>query len=447
MQVSVEQLEGLERRVTVQMPAETVDQQVQQRLQTTARQVRVDGFRPGKVPVKLVKRMYGEQVRKEVLSELLRSSLPEALEQEQLSPISTPDVHLVTVDEGADFEYQVTFEVFPKLELVGIAGQVIKRPVVEITETDVDTMVETLRKQRAEWHAVERDAADGDKVTLSFSATVDGESFPGNSGENVEMILGSQSMLPAFEQALLGRQAGSEFEFDMPFPQDHLAQELAGETAQFKATVHKVEEPILPTVDEAFVKIFGIASGDVNQLRNDLRNNMQRELQESIRNRVKAQVVDALLTTNDIPVPKVAIEQTITQIAIQAGLIHQDDEPNEEQREHHSMLFGNRAHRQAALSLAVHEIANSRNLQVDPQRVQHRIETIAASYEDSAKVVQFYNNTPKLLESINALVLEEQVIDDLLSEAHVEEQPMSFDELMRPTSPTTLSPPSQEASA
>ncbi len=444
MQVSVEQLEGLERRVTVQVPAETVDQEVRQRLQSMARRVKVDGFRPGKVPVKLVKRMYGAQVRQEVLGDLMQSSFRDALEQEQLSPVSSPDVQPVSVDEGADFEYQATFEVRPEFEPVGIAGQSIKRPVVEVTEADVDNMVETLRKQRAEWHPVERPAEDGDKITLSFAATVDGETFPGGSGENVEIVLGSKSMLPALERELLSRQAGTEFEFDMPFPEDHLAEELAGKTAHFKAEIHQVAEPVLPDVDEAFVKSFGITSGDINDLRGELRNNMQRELQEAIQSKVKNQVVDALLAVNDIPVPKAMIERNVRHFAIQAGLIREDDDPDEQQHQGHHKLFETRARRQAALGFAIFKIAERNNIQVDPHRVQQRIETIAASYEESAQVVQFYNSDPKLLEGINALVLEDQVIDSLLNEAQVEEQPMSFDELMRPAQPT--SPVPQEVS-
>ncbi len=445
MQVSVEQLEGLERRVTVQVPAATVDDQVLQRLRSTARQVRVDGFRPGKVPVKLVKRMYGEQVRKEVLNEVLRSSLPEALEQQQLSPIHAPNVNLVSIDEGTDFEYQATFEVRPELNLVGIAGQVIKRPVVEITEADVDAMIETLRKQRAEWHEVERAAVDGDKVTVSFTATVDGESFPGGSGDKVELIPGSQSMLPAFEQAVLGHQAGEEFEFAMPFPADHLSQDLAGKTAQFKVQIHKVEEPILPSVDEDFLKIFGITSGDVNALRDELRANMQRELEAAINNRVKVQVFDALLAANEIPLPNAVIEQTIMQLAIQAGLLSPETQPDEQQRNNFFMLFETRARRQVALNLAIAEIAKNRDLQIDPQRVQHRIETIAASYEDSAKVIDLYNTDAQFLQGVQLQVQEDQVVDSLLSEAQVEEQVMSFEELIRPARPSTA--PSQEASA
>lgn len=445
MQVSVEQLEGLERRVTVQVPAATVDQEVRQRLQSMARRVKVDGFRPGKVPVKLVKRMYGDQVRQEVLGDLMQSSFRDALEQEQLSPIGSPDVQPVSVDEGADFEYHATFEIRPDFEPVGITGQSIQRPVVEVTDADVDNMVETLRKQRAEWHPVERAAADGDQITLSFAATVDGETFPGGSGENVDIVLGAQSMLPAFEQELLGRQADTEFEFDMPFPEDHLSEELAGKTANFQVTIHQVAEPVLPDVDEAFVKTFGVTSGDVNQLRGELRNNMQRELQEAVNNKVKNQVVDALLAANDIPVPKAMIEHNVRHFAIQAGLIREGDEPDEQQRQSHHTLFETRARRQAALGFAIFKIAEQDNIQVDPQRVQQRIETIAASYEESAQVVQFYNSDPKLLEGINALVLEDQVIDHLLSEAQVEEQSMSFDELMRPAQPT--SPTLQEVSA
>lgn len=431
MQVSVEQLEGLERRLTVQVPAETVDQEVRQRLQSLSRRVRLDGFRPGKVPVKVVKRMYGTQVRQEVLGELMESSFRDALEQEQLRPVGGPKVEPVSIDEGADLEYRAVFEIIPEFVPTGLEGHTVKRPTAEVTEADIDNMIETLRKQRTEWNTVERAAQTGDRVTLSFEGTIDGEEFPGNKGENAEIVLGQGNMMASFEQELMGRHAEEQHEFDLTFPETHPSEQLAGKTAHFKVSIHQVAEPLLPEVNEDFARAFGVTSGDIAELRRELRENMERELRDAVNAKVKRQVMDALLSVNDIPVPRAMIDEEIETLAEQARL-PKSSELDEAEREKRRQLLAPEAQRRVALGLIMSRLVTMHELKVDGQRVQQRLEHIASSYEDAAEVIHWYQQNPRMLEGVHAMVLEDQVVEMLLSEVQIEEQAMSFDDVMRP---------------
>ena len=325
MQVSVEQLEGLERRMTVQVPADAVEQKVQSRLQSLTHKARIDGFRPGKVPMKIIKRMYGAQVRQEVLGEVMEQSFQDALVEQQLRPAGGPKVEPLKIEEGQDFEYAATFEVFPDFTPSGIEGQKITRPVAEVADIDIDKMIENLRKQRANWVSVERPAQENDRVTISFEGTLDGEGFPGGKGENTEVVLGEGRMIAEFEQKLHGLSANTESEFEVQFPADYHSGYLAGKTVQFKVQVHKVEESELPEVDEAFVQAFGIEDGSIDGLRTALRQNMERELQDGVKSYIKNQVMDALLQVNKFPVPQALIDSEVETLAKQAGFPEQDD--------------------------------------------------------------------------------------------------------------------------
>ena len=430
MQVSVEQLEGLERRMTVQVPAETVEQEIRQRLQSLSRRVRLDGFRPGKVPLKVVKRMYGPQVRQEVVGELMERSFRDALDQERLRPAGGPKVDPVNVDEGADLEYKATFEIMPEFAVKGLEGRKIVRPQAEVSEADIDRMLETLRKQRTDWKPVERPAQAGDQVTISFEGKLDGADFPGNKGENTPVVLGEGGMLEDFERQLYGQKAGAELEFDIAFPETYGAENLAGKSARFTVKVHAVAEPELPEIDEDFIKGFGIEDGNIDALRAALRENMERELSEGIQANVKKQVMDALLEENDIPVPQSMVEQEIETLARQSK--HSHDHEDEDAAAAHKRLFEPEAQRRVALGLIVARLVSDAGLKPDEQRIQQKLENIAASYHDSAEVIRWYRQNPKLMESIQGMVMEDQIVDWLLKEAEVEDRPASFDELMRP---------------
>ncbi|HXH04101.1 MAG TPA: trigger factor [Candidatus Competibacteraceae bacterium] len=431
MQVSVEELGGLERRLTVQVPAEKVEQEVQSRLASLARRVKLDGFRPGKVPFKVVQRMYGDQVRQEVLGDLVQSSFQEAVLQHNLRPAAGPRIEPKTVAVGQDLEYYAIFEVFPEFKVQGLEGIKVERPVAEVAEADIDSMIENLRQQRTRWNEVSRAAQNGDRVTLDFEGKLEGADFPGNKGENVPLVLGSGRMIPGFEEALIGLVGGESKTFMVTFPQDYPNKDLAGKPVSFSATVKTVAEPVLPEVDEAFVKSFGIDDGSVESLRKALRENMERELKQGIKAVVKRQVMQGLLDANPIDLPQALVREEIEQLARQMHF-PTAGKSSEELEKTKAELFGEEAKRRVALGLIVSRVVTENALKLEPARVQAHLEGIAASYEDAGEVIRWYQQNPQALESIRGLALEEQVVDWLLERAQVSDKPSSFDEIMKP---------------
>ena len=435
MQVSVEQLEGLERRLTVQVPAETVEKEIQSRLQSLTRNARIDGFRPGKVPFKLIKRRYGAQVRSEVVSEIMERSFRDALTQENMQPAGGPRVEPVNLGEGQQLEYRATFEVMPEFTPKSIAGRRIVRPVVEIAEADVDAMIEKLRKQNMNWTEVDRPAAQGDRVTLSYHGTLDGAEFEGNKADDLPVVLGESGMLADFEQQLYDQSAGAELSFDLTFPADYPAAQLAGQTAHFEVTVKTVAESSLPDVDEAFAESFGITEGGVAKLREALGENMERELTEKVKDRVKQQAMDVLLEENPIEVPQALVDEEIDSLARQTGYHRHDEDAAAEdtaaEAAEKKRMFESEAKRRVALGLIVSRLVSANDIKLDQQRVDQQLATLAASYEDSDEVINWYQQNPRMMEGIHTRVLEDQVVDWLLNEAAVEEQSASFDEVMQ----------------
>lgn len=430
MQVSVEELGGLERRMTVQIPAQQIEQEIQNRLQSLSRKVRLDGFRPGKVPVKVVKRMYGPQVRQEVVSELLQSSFQDALVQEKLNPAGGPKIEPKSMEEGGDLEYSVTFEVFPEFEVSNIEALKVERPVVEVTEADIDAMLETLRKQRTEWDPVELPAQAGHRVKITFEGKLDGEDFPGSKGEDVPVVLGAGVMIKDFEDRLLGLKAGDETEFDLTFPEDYHAKELAGKTVHFSVKVNTVAEPKLPEIDDEFATVFGIEEGGVDGLRKAVKENMERELDERIKSIVKRQTMKKLLEANAIPVPQTMVNEEIDRLAQQTAGAKKGEEQSAEAK---AAMFEEEARRRVALGLLISRLIASNDIRPDSARVRTKLEAIASSYEEPEKVVQWYYQNPRLLESIQTLALEDQVVDWLLGRAEVVDKPSSFDAIMKPS--------------
>ena len=432
MQVSVEDLGGLERRVTIQVPADQVDKEVQTRLLSLSRSVKLDGFRPGKVPLKVVKRMYGSQVRQEVLGEVLQSSFQDALTQEQLRPAGGPHIEPKRIEEGADLEYCATFEVVPEFELAGIDGIRVERPVAEVTESDIDAMIETLRKQRTEWQDVDRAAGDGDRITIDFHGTCGGVEFAGNSGNGLPVVLGSGSMLGDFEKNLLGLQTNTSTSFDVDFPGDYPSSEVAGKTVHFEVTVKGVAEPVVPEVDDEFAAGFGVQGEGVPGLRAALRENMERELGEGIRAAVRRQVLQGLREANDILLPQALVDGEIEHLAEQSKF-PAGDKSNAENAQAKKAVFEQEARRRVALGLIISRLVAANNLQVDEARLRAHIESIASTYDDSDEVVRWYYQNSKLMESARAVVLEEQVVDWLLERAEVSEKPSTFDGVLKPS--------------
>jgi trigger factor len=430
MQVSVEKLDGLERRMMVQVPAGEIDREVQDRLLSLSRKVKLDGFRPGKVPLKIVKRIYGLHVRQEVLSEVIQSSLRDALTQENLKPVGGPKIEPKQMEEGVDMEYSATFEVFPEFEIAGIDGLKVERLTAEVTEADIDTMIETLRKQRTLWNEVERPCQQGDRVTLDFEGKRDGEDFTGNRREDLFLVLGSGSMVKGFEEKLLGLRAGEETEFDLTFPEDYPSEELAGKLIHFAVKVKAVAEPTLPEINEEFAASFDVKEGGVEGLRKTLRENMERELRDAIKVNVKRQIMQQLLNANAIPLPQTMIDQEIEYLARQ---VHFPEKAKEQQESIalKTKLFESEARRRVALGLIISRLISTQGIKLDETRVDDHLTSIASTYQESEEVVQWYKNNPLALGGIRAIALEDQIVDWLLERAVVVEKPSNFNEFMK----------------
>lgn len=438
MQVSVETLNDLERRMTVLVPAEQVAKEIQDRLVAMSRKVKVAGFRPGKVPLKLVKRMYGDQVFYETVSELMQNSLRDALAHRNLTPLGGPSIEPKTMEEGQALEYSATFEVMPEFEPSGFENIKVERPVAEVTEHDVDRMIDNLRQQRVVWNVVERPARDGDRIRFDFEGKIDGQDFPGNKGENTQVVLGKNTMLPEFEARLVGLGAGAESDFDLIFPDDYQAKEVAGKTAHFQVKVHGVDEAQLPEVDEAFAESFDIREGGVSALRQSLRANMERELGDGVQAAIKRQVMQGLLDNNSIPLPRaligVEIEHLASQLRFPAG------DKNEKIQQLKTQLFEAEARRRVALGLLISKLAASQGIQADEQRVRARLDALAAAYEKPAEVARWYEQTPNALDNLRALVLEDQIVDWVLERAQVTEKISTFAEVMTPSQQPAAAP-------
>ncbi len=432
MQVSVESGEGLTRTLKVTLPAEKVDEVVNAKLQEVARTVRLDGFRPGKVPVRVVRQRFGAQIRQEAYGELIQSSFQEAAVQENLRPVGEPSIDLQETEGG--LTYTATFEVMPEVELKDFSALQLERPVAEVTDADVDDMIEKLRKQRTQWEEVERPAQEGDQVTIDFTGYIDGEAFEGGSAEDVPLVLGSGTMIPGFEEGLIGAAPGETRTLELKFPEDYRVEKLAGKDARFEVTVKKVAEPKLPEVDEDFIRSLGVEEGTEEALRKEVRENMERELRQKLRSRTKDGVMEALLAEYDIQVPAAMVDQEARalkeqaqQEMAQAGQASAIDLPLD--------LFRDQAERRIKLGLVIGEIIRSQNLEVDQQRVDEMIAEQAATFEEPQEVIDWYAANPQARRTVENAVLEDQAVDWILEQAQVTDKPMTFAELVEAQRP------------
>ena len=427
MQVSLETGEGLERKLTIQVPAETVDKEVENRLNSMKSRVKIDGFRPGKVPLKVIRQQYGAQIHQEVVGDVMQTSFRDAVIKEDLKPAGMPSIEPKTMKMGEPLEYVATFEVYPEVELADFSSLEVERTLAEVTDADVDNMIETLKKQRTTYDVVERASQDGDQITVSFEGFVDGEAFEGGKAENVPVVIGSGSMIPGFEEQLIGKSAGDEFSFEVTFPEDYHAENLKGKPATFETKVVSVAEPKTPEVDDEFAKAFGVTEGGIEQLRKDIRENMQRELKNKLESLLKNSVMDAVLKANEIKVPKALVDeeagnlqqQMAQQGQLQAGM----SLPKE--------LFEGEATRRVSLGLLIGEVVKKAEIKVDQDRVKAKIDDIAATYEDPQQVISHYQNNPQMMSGIEGLVLEEMVVDWIVDQAKVTETQKSFDDIMK----------------
>ncbi|SUC20811.1 trigger factor [Proteus mirabilis] len=415
MQVSVETTQGLGRRVTITVPAADIQKAVDSELKKAAKTVRIDGFRKGHVPMSMVKQRYGMSVLNDVLGDLMQRNFINAIIENKVNPVGAPDYKPEQYKEGEDFVYSVEFEVFPEIELKDLESIEVVKPIVTVKDEDVDNMLETLRKQQAEWKDKEGEVAAEDRVTVDFNGSIDGEEFEGGKAEDFVLAMGQGRMIPGFEEGLIGHKAGEEFTIDVTFPEDYHAENLKGKKAQFAINLKKVEERELPELTEEFIKRFGIADGSVDGLRAEVRKNMERELKNAIRTRVKSQVIDGLVKANEVDVPAAAVDSEIEVLQRQAAQRFGGDEKQALQLPRE--LFEEQAKRRVIVGLLLGEVINSNELKAEDERVKALIDEMASAYEDPSEVVEFYNKNEQLMNNIRNLALEEQAVEKILATA------------------------------
>ena len=431
MQVSLESSTGLERQLKIGVPADKIDQEVTDRLQKATKTVSIKGFRKGKVPLKVVKQHYGRGVRQEVVGEIVNSSFYEAIQQEELRPVGQPRIDDIKDSEGQDLEYLAVFEVYPEVELADLSKVKVTRPVADVTEADVDKMIGVLRDQQATFDVTEKAAEEGDQVNIDFVGTHKKEEFAGGSAEGQDLVLGSNSMIPGFEDGIVGLSAGDESVLKLKFPKDYHSEELKGKAVQFAVKVNSVSVKQVPEMDDEFFKLYGVESGGEEKFREDIEANMERELKNAIRTKIKNRVMDQLFKLNKVEVPDALVANEITQLKQQ--MVQQFGGG---QQIDLSMLpddmFKEKAERRAALGVIVSEVVKVEELSPDEDKVRARIDEIASTYEQPQEVVDYYYSKPELLSSVEAVVLEDQVTELVLSKAKVKDETQPYDEVVKP---------------
>ncbi len=431
MQVSVETTQGLQRKMTIALPAEDINSAVTERLQSLGKTTRMNGFRPGKVPFNVLKKRFEPQVRSEVLGSLINQSFYDAVQQEKLRPAGQPEIAPEDEkDNGADgFSYIATFEVYPEFEPVFNDKITVTKPMVSIEDSDVDEMIESLQKQRVDYTAVERAAADDDQIIIDFTGRIDGEEFEGGKAEKAPLVLGSGAMIEGFEAQLIGLSAGDSKTIQITFPEDYQAEHLAGKAAEFDINVHEVKESFIPELNEELIKSFGIEDGTLESLKADITKNMERELKQRVDNEVKTQIMDGLLELNPIDIPEALVkeeigrqkEQMMQQMPGDADASFLGDE-----------LFAEQAQRRVRLGLVVGEIVQKSEIKADAAAVRGQVETMASSYQDPQQVIDYYYSNPEMLRNVEGLVLEEAVTAKVLDASTVTEEKRSFQDMMNP---------------
>ena len=423
MQVFVEQTSELKRKMKVQVPEDRIQSECAKRIDSLARTIKLDGFRPGKVPVGLIRKRFGKSVRNEVVGELMRSALLDALNEHDLRPAGVPFIENTTDEAGKGLEFDAVFEIYPSVEVGAYAGLQIVRPVCEISEADIDAMIEKLRGQRRKWQLVERAANDGDQATISFSGKIEEENFTDGTVDDQVVEIGSQQMIPGFEDNLIGMSAGEGKTFTLTFPSEYRNQKFAGKSAEFSVTIKKVEEPVLPEVDEEFIKQFGVESADLAEFRDSLKEQMEKEKNKTIRSRTKTAVIDAMLAANSITLPDVMVDQEIEELKKQHA---PHDRSEAEITEEQLGFYESQAKRRVKLGLLWAEIIARNNLTADAARVRATVEELAQSFNSPDAVVDWYYSNPEQLQNIERMVLEDQVVDLVLAGASVIDEPVEF---------------------
>lgn len=429
MQVSIETTSGLERRLTVGVPAERVDAEVDHRLKQAVKNVRLPGFRPGKVPLKVMRQRFGQGVRQEVLGEVMSQTFQDAVVQENLRPAGQPAIEARSIEAGHDLEYVATFEVFPDINVKDITGFAVEKPTADVSDDDVDTIIDVFRKQQGSWEVVERAAAADDKVIVDYTGTRDGDLFDGGSATDAELELGSGRMIPGFEDGIIGMQAGDDKTLSLTFPEDYHAEALKGAAVEFSVSLKNVKALVPAALDEKLFSSYGVDSNDEAAFRQEVADNMRRELRNAVEAKVKQQVMDALLEAHtDLDIPAALIKQEVGTLRQQ--MFQQFGGAAGQNLDLQSLLpddmFKERAERRVKLGLLLSELVSKLEVKADSERVRAEIEEMASTYQDPEEVINWYYANQEQLANVESKVMEDQVVDKLLEQATVTEQACSY---------------------
>jgi trigger factor len=435
MEVSVNEGAGLQRQVTVTVPAERVNNELDQRLKQLAQQVKMPGFRPGKVPLHVVEQKYRDEVYGEVMNELLSQTYSEALEQNQLNPVAQPEVDPGELKRDADFSYTASFEVYPDLEPTGYQGMALEKRTAEVDDAAVDETLQRLREMRADYQPVERAAAEGDQLLIDFAGTIDGEPFEGGSATDYTMEVGAGRHLKEMEEGLVGASAGETRTIDVPFPEDYPKEELAGKTAQFEVTVKEVREKVLPEVDEAFMQAFGVEDGSEETLRNDIKEGLEREIDQRQREELRRQVFEKLAEANDFEVPEQLVERQLDRLVEshkdqyrQQGL---DPETLQLDTQELRDEFRDSAVRQVKVGLLIPEIARAEDIELSEEEIRNELMSIADQYgEQRDQFLQYVAQNQGQMREIEGRALETKVVDWIVDNAQVTEETVPVRQLL-----------------
>ncbi|SIS57775.1 trigger factor [Neptunomonas antarctica] len=431
MQVSVETTSALERQMTITVPAERIENDVNKRVQHTARTTRLDGFRPGKVPLKVVKQRYGASIRQDVIGEVIQQSFYEAVQQEKILPAGGPQIDFKNDKDGEDFQFTATFEVYPEIALADYSAVTIEKQSSEVKDEDLEKMIDTLRKQQADWSEVESDAKDGDRLKLDFEGFIDGEAFEGGKAEAMDLVLGSNSMIPGFEDGLVGAKAGDEVEVNASFPEEYHAENLKGKAAVFKVKVLTVSTPHLPELNEELFAKFGLEATDLETFKVEVRSNMEREMKNALKMKLKDQVFTQLVDINAIEVPSSLVDSEIENLrkqAVQRFGGGADIDPSMLPKE----MFEEQAKRRVTVGLLVQEVIKANEIKADDERVRSTVEEMASTYQDPKEVIDWYYSNDEMLNQVKGLVLEDQAVDSLLASANVTEVAVAYEDAIKP---------------
>lgn len=430
MQVSIESLEGLERRMTVQVPGDIVKSGVEKKLNDLRKTIKIDGFRPGKVPLKVVQQKFGGHVRQEVIDDVIESSYREALVQENVRPAGMPSIESIESEDKENMSYTAIFEIYPEIEEIKLDAITVNKPVVEITDDDLETVIQKLREQRKDWSEVSRAAGKGDQVLVDFEGKIDGEIFEGGNGKEMAVEIGAGAMLPEFEAGLDGIKSGEEKKVVVNFPDDYHGKDVAGKAAEFSLKATRVSEGLLPEVDEEFAKAYGIEDGDLEKLRVDIRANMDKELGQKLKSNMKNAVMEGLLEKNKVIAPSALVaeevkslkQQSIQRMGQDPKTFDADNLPDD--------LFEQEADKRVRLGLLVGEVIKRENINLDNSLFESTLSEMSASYEQPDQVIEFYRQNQEARKGLESMVLEDQVVSHILDKAKVTEKQSNFEEIM-----------------